>query len=368
MMPTFVHRPEKLCYSLIFMDRIEQHIISVGSNLREALTRMNSLKGGSMTLFVANNDGKIEGTLTDGDIRRGLLAGASLATDVGEVMHREFLFLEEGEDSLVVTDRARRRGVSLLPRLDSAGRLAGIADLRSMRSVLPLDAVLMAGGKGMRLRPLTLTTPKPLLPVGGKPIIDHNVELLRRFGIDNIFATVNYLHEMIEEHFSMSGGDGVQPVRCVPEPCALGTFGSLTLVEGLRHDNLVVMNADLFTDIDFEAMYRRHTESGASLTIAAVPYTVSVPYAILHTAGADSIDAIEEKPTYNYFANAGVYIMRREMIGSMKKAERLDAPDFIELLLRRGDKVAYFPIEGMWTDIGSPDDYRCVCELLARKS
>lgn len=349
------------------MNSIEQHIIDCGSDLRDALTRMNSLQGGSMTLFVADDSCRVVGTLTDGDIRRGLLGGASLATAVGDVMHRQFLYLADGEDSLEVTDQARKRGVLLLPRLDAEGRLVGIADLRSLRSVLPLDAVLMAGGKGVRMRPLTLTTPKPLLPVGGRPIIDHNVDLFRRFGIDNIFATVNYLHELIEEHFSEKSAAGTEPVRCVLEPQPLGTFGSLTLVAGLRHDNLVVMNADLFTDIDFEAMYRRHIESGAALTIAAVSYTVSVPYAILHTTGADCIDAIEEKPTYNYFANAGVYIMRRELIESMEPGERLDAPDFIEMLLQRGDKVAYFPIEGMWTDIGSPDDYRCVCELLARK-
>lgn len=351
------------------MNRIEQHVIDCGCDLRRALTRMNALSGIGMTLFVADEKGRISGTLTDGDIRRGLLGGASLETSVEDVMHKEFLFLGCREDSLSVTDEARRRGVSLLPHLDKDGRLIGISDLQHLRSILPLDAVLMAGGKGMRMRPLTLTTPKPLLPVGGKPIIDYNVELLRRFGVDNIFVTVNYMHEMIEAHFEATRDihEGCT-VKCVLEPKALGTFGSLTLVEDLRNENLIVMNADLFTDVDFEAMYRRHVSSDASLTIAAVPYTVSVPYAILHTTESDCVDAIEEKPTYNYFANAGVYILRRRLIEEMATGERLDAPDFIEGLIARGEKVAYFPIEGMWTDIGSPDDYRCVCELLARKT
>lgn len=351
------------------MKELQHYIIGSNADLREALASMNSLPGGSMTLFVTAPDGRVVGTLTDGDIRRGLLAGVSLTTEVADVMHREFLFLDGGGDSLRLTDKARERGVSLLPRLDSEGRLAGIVDLRRLRSVLPLDAVLMAGGKGMRMRPLTLTTPKPLLPVGDKPIIDYNVELLRRYGIDNIFATVNYKREMIEEHFSREDvAEKLGKVVCVAEPTQLGTFGSLTLVEGLQHDNVVVMNADLFTDIDFEAMYRRHTAEDVALTIAAVPYTVSIPYAILHTTDSRCIDAIEEKPTYNYFANAGVYILRRELIGRMTPGERLDAPEFIEMLLAEGCKVAYFPIEGMWTDIGSPDDYRCVCELLSRKS
>lgn len=316
-----------------------------------------------MTLFVRASDGSISGSLTDGDIRRGLLGGASLTDSVDIVMRSGFLFLSDGKDSLAVIDEARRRGVSMLPRLDSAGHLIGIADLRSLRSVLPLDAVIMAGGKGVRLRPLTLTTPKPLLPVGGKPIIDHNVELLQRYGIGNIFVTVNYMHEMIERHFASAA----PAVTCVLEPAPLGTFGSLSLVPQLRHDHVAVMNADLLTDIDFEAMYRRHTDSGAALTVAVIPYTVSVPYAIIGTNDDDdnTVTSIEEKPTYNYFANAGVYILRKSLIDIMPANKRIDATDFIDRLLKRGEKVAYYPIDGTWTDIGSPDDYRCVCERMS---
>lgn len=351
------------------MENLQQYVINAGASIRSALEKINALPGagGALTLFATDEGGCVAGTLTDGDIRRGLLAGCSLSDPVERVMNRGFIALREGGDTLADVALARRRGVRLLPRLDSRGRLAGIADLMRLRSVLPLDAVLMAGGKGMRLRPLTLRTPKPLLPVGDKPIIDHNVEGLRRYGIGNIYATVNYLHEMIEAHFAAK--DDPVPVKCVLEPEPLGTFGSLTLVEGLRHDDIVVMNADLFTDIDFEAMYRRHRDSGADLTIAAVPYTVSVPYAILDTDGVDTVRAIEEKPTYNYFANAGVYILRRRLIASaMQPGKRLDAPDFIEALMRDGGKVAYFPVDGSWTDIGTPDDYRCVCELMARRN
>lgn len=341
---------------------MQRHIIDCGTDIRSALERINRLPGGAMTLFVCAADGSVAGSLTDGDIRRGLLGGASLADSVDTVMRGGFLFLADGKDPLAVIDEARRRGVSMLPRLDNAGRLAGIADLRSLRSVLPLDAVIMAGGKGMRLRPLTLTTPKPLLPVGGKPIIDHNVELLRRYGIDDIFVTVNYRHELIERHFASAA----PAVTCVRETEPLGTFGSLSIVPRLRHDNVAVMNADLLTDIDFEAMYRRHTGSGAALTVAVVPYTVSVPYAIIGTNDDDdTVTSIDEKPTYNYFANAGVYILKKTLVGIMPANRRMDATDFIDLLLKRGGKVAYYPIDGTWTDIGSPDDYRCVCERMS---
>lgn len=347
------------------MTEIENHIIENTSSLREALSKINRLPGGSMTLFVIDEHKRVIGSLTDGDIRRGLLSGASLETPVEKVMNKNFLYLSTSDNPLTVIEKARKKDVSLLPRLSAENNLVGIIDLRITHSVLPLDAVLMAGGKGLRMRPLTLSIPKPLLPVGGIPIIDHNIALLQKYGIRNIFATVNYKKEMIEEHFISNTNYNVV---CVAEPKPLGTFGSLTLVDGLTHDNVIVMNADLYTDIDFEAMYRHHISSDASLTIAAVPYSVSVPYAILHTDSKNFVSSIDEKPTFNYFANAGVYILQRDLISLMEKGERLDAPDFIEMLLTKKHKIAYYPIEGTWTDIGSPDDYRHICEILAGKS
>lgn len=346
---------------------MQKHIIKATRNIGAALECINSLAGNEMTLFAVDDCGKVVGSVTDGDIRRGLIAGATLEDAVSRVMRRDFLRLviDKEDVNLEVFGKARDLGVKLLPLLDADGFLKDIVVMSSRRSMLPLDGVLMAGGKGLRLRPLTLHTPKPLLPVGDKPIIDHNVEHLRRYGVDNIFVTVNYLHEMIEEHFA-AVDTARGKVTCVRETAPLGTFGSLSLVDGLTHDNLIVMNADLFTDIDFEEMYLKHISMGADLTVAAVPYSVSVPYAILNLEG-ECVKGLEEKPTYNYFANAGIYILRRELVATMGKGEYLDAPDFIEALLERGGKVAYYPISGSWTDIGSPDDYRCVCELMARK-
>lgn len=225
----------------------------------------------------------------------------------------------------------------------------------------------MAGGRGERLRPLTLSIPKPLLAVGGKPIIDRNIEMLEEYGVRNIFVTVNYLHNKIEEHFRIRNAketDNHADVTCVLEPKRLGTLGSLALVEGLRHDNILVMNSDLLTNLDFEKMWRTHTESGAHLTMGAVPYTVSVPFAIMRTKGSE-VTGLEEKPTYNYFINGGVYMMRRELLERITKGEYLDAPNFIESLIADGLNVECFPIEGRWIDIGSPDDYRAANELLS---
>lgn len=345
--------------------RFAHSIIPLQSSVKQALASINALKGVPLTLFVTDAAGKLAGTLTDGDIRRGLLAGASLQDPVTAVMHREFRYIRRGDEYVARHFReARALDIAVLPVLDEAGTILDIIDLRRTSAMLPLDAVLMAGGRGERLRPLTAAMPKPLLPVGGKPIIDHNVEALRRCGINNIFVTVNYLHTQLEGHFASS--TEFANVKCVLEPAPLGTFGSIGLIEGLTHRNVLVMNSDLFTTINFEKMYEHHIESQAALTMAVTTYTVSVPYAIVRTHD-DRVESFQEKPTYNYFANAGIYIVNRDLLYSVTGKERVDATDFIDSLLSQGRKVAYFPIDGTWIDIGSPDDYAMACSKLENK-
>ncbi|MDE6422362.1 MAG: NTP transferase domain-containing protein, partial [Muribaculaceae bacterium] len=237
-------------------------------------------------------------------------------------------------------------------------------DLSVVKTLLPIDAVLMAGGKGERLSALTLKPATPLLPVGGKAIIDYNIDELERCGVKHIFITTNYLAEKIEKHVSKR--NGAAKVECFREPRRLGTMGSLALIEGLESDNVLLMNSDLLTSIDFEAMYLHHMRNKCDLTMAGVPYTVSVPYALMRISNG-RVKGLEEKPTYNYFANAGVYILKRRLIDKVTKGEFLDAPDFISSLIDAGGKVGCYPIEGTWIDIGSPDDYRYANELMERR-
>lgn len=341
---------------------LRRHAIPENAVVRDALRALNSLSGDCMTLFAVAEDGRLRGTVTDGDIRRALLAGVSLDDPVGNVMHRDFRHAGLTDDRYIKVAEARGLRIELLPVVED-GFVTDVLDLRHLRTSLPLDAVLMAGGKGERLRPLTLDTPKPLLHVGGKPIIDYNVAELAANGIRNIFVTVNYLKEKIIAHFE--GSDNPKVV-CVEEPRRLGTMGSLALVEGLANDNVLLMNSDLLTSLNFEEMFLHHQREGADLTMAAVPYTVSVPFAILHTEGL-RIRGLEEKPTYNYFANAGVYILRRELIDEITPGEYLDAPDFIDHLIKTGRNVTYFPVNGTWIDIGSPDDFRYANEVMGNR-
>ena len=337
-------------------EEIRSHVIGEGVSIVEALEALNRLSGETMTLFVTDTSGKLLGSLTDGDIRRALLSGHSLSDAVAGICNRNCLVLSKGINEAATMAEARRKRIVLLPVV-SGGHIVDLVDLRHRRGLIPADGVLMAGGAGERLRPLTEKTPKPLLRVGNRPIIDHSVELFRSFGIENIFVTVNYLKEQLADHFDGSG------VECVAEPRKLGTIGSLALIDGLKADTVVVMNADLLTDINLEAMYLKHVQSEAWLTMAVVPYVVSVPYAIVEHQG-DAVTGFTEKPTYNYYANGGIYMLRREIIKSkITKGEYMDATDLIEVLLKENRRVSLFNIDGRWIDIGSPDDYRRACEL-----
>ena len=342
---------------------LKRHGISPQATVRDAMKSINELSGESMTLFVLSDTGGILGSVTDGDIRRTLIEGGELTDKVTSVMNRKFLSATSEKDLSLKMSEGRKRHIELLPVIDN-GKLKDIIDLRITHACLPLEAVLMAGGRGERLRPLTDDLPKPLLPVAGKPIIDYNIEELEACGIKKIHVTVNYLGDLIKKHFSERKGRA--EVNCVAEPKRLGTFGSMAYIEGIETEDLIVMNSDLLSVVDFESMYLQHQRQKADFTIAAVPYSVSVPFAIMRMEG-ERVKGLEEKPTFNYFANGGVYIMKRELINKIKKGEYLDAPDFIMNLIEEGRNVGCYHIEGTWVDIGSPDDYRLANELASRK-
>ena len=341
---------------------MQQHIITENATIIEALRRLNSLSGGVMTLAVTDSDRRMTGTLTDGDIRRGLLDGASLTDTVDTIMHRNFRAItphNHTTDQITTIREFRSQGIRLIPRLDQNGRITDLIDTTRTRSQLPLTAIIMAGGKGERLRPATLTCPKPLLQVAGKPIIDYNTTLLRANGITDITVTVNYLAEQIEQHFSHEN----LGVKCIREPQPLGTIGAASLIPHRPGHHTLVMNSDLLTTIDLEEMYIRHVDEHADITIAAIPYSLSVPYAILSTDGS-RVKTIEEKPTYSYFANAGIYIFSNRVLSALSPDERTDATDLIEAAINEGMKVTYYPINGTWIDIGSPADFSHAEEIM----
>lgn len=338
-----------------------RHIISETDTVIDALARLNGLSGNVMTLLVVNNDNVMTGTLTDGDIRRAILSGVSLEAPIKNAMNKHFSAINGELVDVFAIKNIRNKGIKLLPHLDSQGHVKNIYDLTVTRNKLPLSAVLMAGGKGERLRPMTLETPKPLLEIGGKAIIDYNIEALVAVGIEDITVTIRYLADKIKNHFSTQVA-GIN-VKCVEETEPMGTIGAVSLIERHEDGNTLVMNSDLLTTISFEDMYIKHLEENADITIAAIPYTVSVPYAILAVEN-NCVKSIEEKPTYSYYANAGIYIFSNKILNKVAPHGRTDATDLVEQAINEGCKVGYYPITGTWIDIGSPTDFRQAQDLM----
>ncbi|MCM1028241.1 MAG: sugar phosphate nucleotidyltransferase [Pseudoflavonifractor sp.] len=340
------------------------HIIPSSASILEALQRLNDLSGHVMTLFVVEPDGRMSGSLTDGDIRRGLLAGASLDSPVALVARHDFHSLEAEAPNLALLRLWRSMGIKLIPLLRPDGSIAEILDTTATTTRLPVSAILMAGGKGERLRPLTLSTPKPLLTIDDKAIIDYNIEAMERAGIGLIRVAVNYMADKLVAHFAER--DNHAHIECVGEPSPLGTIGAASLMNHEPGGLTLVMNADILTTLPLEDFYLHHCDCDNDITIAAIPYNVAVPYAILSTDPSDPsrVTALEEKPSYSYYANAGIYLISNDLLNALPKGQRTDATDLIDTAIASGHRVGYFPISGVWIDIGSPADFAHARELM----
>lgn len=333
------------------------------SSIRNALIELNknSESNQPLVLFVVNEDNHLLGSLTDGDIRRFLVNGGNIDESITLAMNTNCRYIFSSVNNVYELRKLKQTGIKIVPIINGDHVILGICNLQHYKNLLPVDAILMAGGKGIRLRPLTETTPKPLLSVGDKPIIDYNIESLLENGIKHISVTVNYLHEQLEEHFS-EPVNGIK-VDCIREPQFLGTMGATQFVPKFYNDVVLVMNSDLFTNIDYEDFYLHFKEHDADMSVAAVPYSVSVPYGIFDLDGRN-IRGVKEKPVYNYFANAGIYLIKRELLENMPKNTFYNATDLMNDAVAAGRTVIRYPITGYWLDIGSHEEYNKANELV----
>lgn len=341
---------------------MKDHLICQDITLLEALAIINKLAPEPLVLFVLDDDKRMVGTLTDGDSRRALIAGASVNDKVEKIMQRNFYYIKaENIDNVKEIKRQKELKIMLVPVLDKENHIIDIINLEKYKTRLPVDAVLMAGGKGERLRPLTEKTPKPLLPVGDKAIIDHNVDRLISYGITHISVTVNYLKEQIEDHYARPHNEVM--IQTVREPKYLGTIGSVRFVQKFYNDTILLMNSDVFTNIDYEDFYLHFQQHDAEMSVAAIPYNVSIPYGILDLDGRN-IHGLLEKPKYTYYANAGIYLIKRRALDEIPGNTFFNATDLIEKLILEGKNVIRYPLNGTWIDIGNPQEYQKANDLV----
>lgn len=339
-----------------------KYTIPETATIKEALVALDGNTHDWQTLFVVDDEDRMVGTLTDGDVRRGLISGSALQDKVSTVMHKNYKFVREGQNDAAQLKSFRERQVFFIPVLDDDNHIVRVCNLIKYHNFLPVDAVLMAGGKGERLRPLTEKTPKPLLPVGDKAIIDHNIDRLIDYGVKHINVTVNYLAEQLESHFAEPHRD-VQ-IMTVREPKFLGTIGSIRFVKEFYNDTVLVMNSDLFTNINYEDFYLHFKEHNADMSVAAVPYSVSIPYGILDIEERRNIKGLIEKPTYDYYANAGIYLIKRSALDLIPADTMFHSTDLLAAIVAKGGKVIRFPLNGTWIDIGNPQEYKRANELV----
>ncbi|MFZ1688194.1 MAG: sugar phosphate nucleotidyltransferase [Flavobacteriales bacterium] len=335
------------------MNNLDAQLLHAGATIKEALEKLNAA-GKHLNVFVVDTEGRLLGSISDGDIRRGLLSGHDLAAPVAAVMFKSPRSLMDGAEGLDLLDQLRERGIKLLPILDAQGRVLRIADLDLVKNILPVDALVMAGGRGERLRPFTDELPKPLIPVGQKPIIEHTLGLLARFGVQHVAISVNYLREKIMDHLGDGSRFGMH-ITYVHEDAPLGTAGALALLGAAQHGTLLMMNSDLLTDVALDRMYKRFLEADADLAVATTDHHVSLPYAVMELDG-DRVRSFREKPSLAYPCNAGIYMMRRSVAATVPKGRAYNATDLIQNLLDNNRKLIAFPITGYWLDIGQHED------------
>ena len=341
------------------------NLIDQNETILEALKKLGSIRNLSrLILFVKNNKNKILGTVTDGDIRRSLIKHNDLKKKIGEICNRDFVYITNTDVYIDFKKEYLNKNIKILPVLNNEMHLVDIIDLKKVESNLPLECVIMAGGRGKRLSPLTDKIPKPMLMLGSKPIIEHNIDRLIKFGIKKIYISVNYLSNIIKDYFGDGSSKGIE-IHYIEESKPLGTAGSLTLVEKFKTNHILLMNSDLFTNIDFEKMYRSAVEKKSSITLASKDYKVDVPYAIFDSKNS-IINGFKEKPVYNYNLNAGIYILRKEIINKIPKDTFYDITDLIEKLIQNNEIVSHTVISGYWIDIGKKEDYLKAQELILK--
>lgn len=338
------------------------HIISQSLSIIDAIRCINEIHDEPLVLFVVDENNAMCGTLTDGDVRRALIKGVTLNAPIADAMHRNFNFLRKNiNDGVEDIHRQREMKMRLVPILDANNHICEIINLEKYYTKLPVDAVLMAGGKGERLRPLTEKLPKPLIKVGNNCIIDYNIDRLISYGLEHISVTVNYLREQLEEHFR-DERDGVKVIT-VREPQYLGTIGSIKFVETFYNDTILVMNSDLFTNIDYEDFFLHFCQHNADMSVASVPYVVKIPYGVFNLDGRE-IKGVMEKPTYSYYANAGIYLIKKHCLELIPENKFFNATDFMDKLIVTHHKVIRYPISGYWIDIGQHDELERAKEIV----
>ena len=338
-------------------------VLAPDATLRDAIRVIEQTR--RLIAAVVDNDGMLLGILSDGDIRRAILAGQELDQPAVKAMTRNPIVASSSESDRWF-ELMRERGVGAVPVVDGSGRFVRVVEVYDLAGAQRswtggqgfAAAVVMAGGEGRRLLPITLDRPKPMVEIGGVPLLERLVRAIVQSGIRRIFIATNYLGHVIEDHFHDGAEVGAQ-IEYLREPRKLGTAGALSLLPEIPAGPILVINGDVVTTADFGKLLDYHKETNAEITVAATMYRVVIPFGVLRL-DKDRAVAIEEKPSESYLCNAGIYVLGSDALRQIPADVQIDMTDIISKAIASGHRVSVFPIHEYWADIGNHGDLKQV--------
>ncbi|KMY29186.1 alcohol dehydrogenase [Lysinibacillus xylanilyticus] len=305
---------------------------------------------------VVDEEQRLLGTVTDGDIRRGILRGEGLEVPINTIMNPDPISAKIGQKAYKYKQLMKAKMLRHLPIVDESSRIINILFADSMEAPLNKNTVvLMLGGLGTRLRPLTNDIPKPMLKIGNKPILETIIEGFKQYGYSHFIFSVNYKKEVIQDYFN--NGEALDvTIDYIEEDKRMGTAGALSLLENRPTKPFFVMNGDLLTQVNFEQLMQFHIEHQSVATMCVREYEYQIPYGVIETIGTDLVK-IKEKPIHRSFVNAGIYVLNPEVLDYIPDDEFYDMPTLFEQLIEKNKKTSVFPIREYWLDIGQIDDF-----------
>jgi len=342
------------------MSNKEFFFINTSDSIQKAIQFID--KGAIQAVFILDEQKRLCGVVTDGDIRRAILNNVALTQSVSEIMNKNPKFTKKGQLSRnAIFQRMLKDSIRQMPIVDQDGRVLEVVlmDEFIQSEVKQNRAVILAGGLGSRLKPLTDHTPKPLLKIGDRSILDIMIENFVNQGFQDLVVSVNYKSDMIKDHL----GDGQNygcSINYLEEPSPLGTAGPLALMDKAQNEEpILLINGDILTRINFSSLLQFHKTHNADLTVCLKEYEIQVPYGVVRVdEGNFKVDGIDEKPVQKFFVNAGIYAINPKVLEQIPKNDRFDMPDLMRVLREKGFNVVGYPVQEYWLDIGKMEDYK----------
>lgn len=333
---------------------IEQHIAYKDFKISDAASKLENLKLNPV-LFLVTENKEFIGSITDGDIRRALIKGVKIDSNVNDIVQGNPIYVYKNKVDVKKIREWRNSNFKVIPILDEKNRIVDLINFRTEKNYLPIDCIIMAGGKGERLRPLTEDMPKPLLPIDGKPIIEYIIDHFSSFGVSDFLITTNYFATKIED-FTKRKKTNKLRITCFKEPEYMGTIGSLGLINNFNNDVVLISNSDLITNLNLEDFYLAFKEANADCSILSISHKIDVPYGVMKLKSNELI-SITEKPTYSYETNGGIYLVKTSLLNLIPKNKPFTAIEFLDKLIEQKKKVTTYNHVGYWKDIGNHTDY-----------